>query len=167
MPRPVRITGTKGRRAIPSLVRTSGVAPSSFLTTRLPKFSVKLEGANKARKIFDKLLKNSESSLRKAVSASCGIIAYEARRIVMIGPYKAYRTGNMARNIRWMVEEFTLDYIYGVAGVFDVDYAIYVHEGTYKMAAKPFLLLALKRKKKLIIKLLNEALAKDIAKGII
>jgi len=165
MPRPVRITGIKGRRAIPSLVRTSGIAPESFLTTRLPKFSMTLEGVDRVKRIFKQISKNTQSSMYNAISAATAIVAFEAQRITRVGPYKAYKTGKLSNSIKGMVEKFALDMVEGVAGVFNVDYAIYVHEGTSNMIPKPFLLLALKRKRKIVIKLLRKALEKDIKTG--
>lgn len=167
MPRRVRVTGIKGARKPTPLIKVPGVAPGSFLTTRMPKFSMQVKGVRAFENKINKLIKNSESSLGKAVAASTKIIAKEAQRITRVGPYKAYATGRMSNAIMAQVEEIVQDMVKGVAGVFGVDYAVYVHEGTGVMEARPFLLLAAKRKKRLVENIIRKALLKDMAKGLV
>ena len=166
MPRRVRITGTKGRRSISRLNRLRGQAPKTFMRGRMPKFTLEVFGDKKLIKIFNRLVKNTESATFKAMTAAVKIVSKEAHRIVTTGPYKAVDTGKLSKSIRGLVEKFVLGkYIYGSAGVFDVLYAIYVHEGTKNMEARPFLILALRNKEGVIIKLITQAIQKDIKKG--
>lgn len=166
MPRRVRVTGAKGKRSLPSLKRTTGVAPTSFLTTRMPKFEINIDGVIKTRMAFNHLIKASDSKVYHAVEKSVKEVARTAQKLVAPGgKLEAYDTGNMHDHIRGLIEKITKDYVYGTAGVFDVLYAIYVHEGTYKMHKRPFLWKALMMNVKKIIKRIQKAMTYELMGG--
>ena len=169
MPRPVRARGTKGRVRKSALIKTAGKAPYRFMVRpHIPdmKISLTLLGASKAEKYIKKLLKDNTTSTYKAVQASVRLIEREAEKIVSAGPMKAVLTGKMLKAIKSYMEKYTADLITGAAGVFGVDYAIYVHMGTRYMEARPFLLLAFLRKKQLVIRMIMNAYKKDYGKGL-
>ena len=171
MPRAVRITGIKGRRQPGFLTKVSGVAPYGAYTGRFnfgnkPFFSFKVYGTKELASSLDKYLSSSISFLYDAVEKSAMLVAKEAKNILTNGPYKAYDTGQLASDVDSFVEEFTQHIIRAVAGNFTVPYAIYVFYGTEKMAARPYLKLALQRKEQVIVNMIEKAFQKDYTSGL-
>ena len=89
----------------------------------------------------------------------------EAKKIIKYGEYRAYDTGRLYNDIRYLLEIHTKDILYSAIGTFKVPYSVYVHEGTYLMRERPFLSMAFKRKMKVIIRIMENAIAEDLIKG--
>ena len=147
--------------------RKVGITSGKRILSKPLKFSFTIKGVSKFNRNMKIILRNSESLIYKAVDLSCKMLATEASRICLSGPYEAYDTGKLARSMKAMVEKYTLDYISGVAGSFGVDYAIYVHEGTRYMIPRPFLIIAIKRKQKVITNIIQRAFKKELGKGLV
>lgn len=168
MPRRVTGAGIGGRKTGSAYGKVSGKAPSSFFKgPKAPKLSVKVYGVEKAISAFNKVITNVESSTYKAFVGVLKLLEYEIKRVIRVGKYKAFDTGFMHDHVKWMVEKRFIDYLKGSVGVYGVNYAVYVHEGTRYMLGRAFLLIAIYRKHLLMEKMLREAIAKDIAKGLI
>ncbi len=88
------------------------------------------------------------------------IIEAEAVRLVTSGYFQpAVDTGRMRRAITHSITRFDANVVEGVVGL-NVFYAIYVHEGTIHVEARPFLTDALKNKQAII-----QAILVDTFKG--
>lgn len=136
----------------------------------IPKISMYTDGVNvykKNIKSIKKSINNSSSSTYKAVQTSCKLVAVEAQRLILSGDMEAFDTGKLFNSINYFIESYTLDYILGFAGSFDVLYSVFVHEGTIKMPPRPFLKQALLNKEKHIVRLIQNAVLVDIKKGLI
>jgi hypothetical protein len=84
------------------------------------------------------------------------ILVAEAHRLIKSGYYQpAWDTGTMFRSVGYTVKntQVRVDIDFGV----QVDYGIYVHEGTMWMAKRPFLMDAIKNKHEEIISELKKA----------
>jgi len=167
MPRRVSGAGIGRTGGAASLSKVSGIAPSSFLRVPNVKAKITVSGVSAVESAFRKVSRNMESATFKAVEAAVKMIRAEARKIVLTGSMKAYDTGELYEGIVALIEERNNDEIYGVAGTFTVKHAIYIHEGTHKMAPRPFLLVAIKRRMKLIEKMIQQAVQRDISRGFI
>ena len=169
MPRRVIGTGIKGRRSSSSLSRISKYQSTKYFNKPgLVKVDIKLFGVNKLDQIIKKMIKDVESSTYIAIKQCSKLLVHEVQKVLSSGDYKAYKTGTLHDSITYVIEEYTKSIIYSVIGVLNtsIHYAIYVHEGTKWMKERPFLRIALRRKKKLIIMLLINAIRKDYIKGI-
>jgi hypothetical protein len=93
-------------------------------------------------------------------------MANEAFKIVTMGVLRAYKTGKLSESVDAKLEQRNADFAYAVAGTFGIIYSIYVHEGTEKMEARPFLLLSFIRKRKLVVNTIQRGFKADLKKGI-
>jgi hypothetical protein len=169
MSRVVRITGKSGRRSSSALNRISGVQYGSFLTKfSAPNISMKLKGVNGVKIAFNKIMKNTSSATYIAIKQCSELVVKETKSILIgIGKLHAYDTGKLYDSIQYMVEEHTIYLLRTSIGSFTVPYAVFVHEGTFKMSGRPFLLTAFIRKQKLIEYVMLKALQKDLLKGFV
>lgn len=167
MPRVVRSSGIKGRRSPSRLSRSRSTIPTDFLIRKCtPKFSITITGYNNAKRNFNKVYSNTKSSLYNVINGATKLVADETIKILKSsGEYKAYKTGELAESIKPAMEKFVMDYIYGIVKS-DSRYAVYVHYGTKWMKERPFFIIALRRKKKMIHIMAMKAIRKDISKGV-
>jgi len=167
MPRRVGITGGMGSRSTP-FKKVSGSAPSTFFKkTSAPNFAVKVYGVEKAVRNFNKTFSNIESSMNKTFIAVLKLLEYEIKRTIRVGAYSAYDTGWMHDHVKHLLEKEFVDYLQGSAGVYGVDYAVYVHEGTKFMMGRNFIMVAIAKRYKLIRAMFIKAIQNDINKGLI
>ena len=112
-----------------------------------------------------KVQKLLPSAAMTAMRKSLYIVEGEAIRLVSYDEkLKAVDTGRMKSTITSAVTEISAKHLYGIVGV-GTHYAIYVHEGTHKMGARPFLTTALRNKKKAIFNLFKHHVSREL-KGI-
>ncbi len=164
MPRVVRAGGKQGRLATTQrLSKVSGYAPSGFGNTKLaPKFELKLNGVSMLNKMFRKMYVSSDTEIAKAMERVTKRLVFKVKEMLISGEYKAYQSGKLYRSIKRQVEIITENLIYAVVGSFGVEYAVYVHEGTSKRGAKPFLTAVLEKEFNSIVKTLTKAIENDI-----
>ena len=95
-----------------------------------------------------------EPALFIGLKKALHLIEREAVRLITSGYYQpAVDTGHMRRNVTSRVLYTTHREIAGAVGVVDTYYSIYVHEGTWKMQDRPFLVDAAENKKEEILNL--------------
>lgn len=166
MPRVVRSSGINfASRHRSALSRIQGIANKGFLTgLNVPKISLRLDGIDKVTRIIKRIEKNIESSTAKAIEQCSKLLVAEAKLILRRGKYRAFRTGKLHDSVRYVIETHTSYLLESVIGS-DVPYAVYVHEGTYLMDARPYLRLAFQRKEKMITKIMLKAIREDLTKG--
>lgn len=168
MPRRVRISGRIGRMANAKLYNVSGTAPESFGNLRLsPKFDISVHGSVAVNKIFRRIYSNAESETKRAMDKAARLLVREVKKNLISGDLRAYDTGKLYRSIAYQIEKSTLNAISMTVGSYDVEYAIYVHEGTSKMPSRPFLSRTFQMNEKKIIDIIRDGLNKDVEKGII
>jgi len=168
MPRVVKpASGARFSRNRLALNRIQGIAHKGFATgLHIPKISLKMGGVDKVTRIFRKIEKNLESATYKAILQCSKLLVSEAKLILRKGKYRAFKTGKLHDSVRFIIESHTSFLLESVIGT-DVPYAVYVHEGTYLMDARPFLKLAFSRKEKMITKILLKAIREDLIKGFV
>jgi len=179
MPRPVRITGAKGRRATGALVKAPGRAPAAFRGKKLtpPKIQIVVHGAKQAEKVFKLINKASKSWTQKGVEATLKMFLKQAQANVLSNPQlRAYDKGNLYKDLKYKIEVVKDGFVQGSAGNWGeqatggtnpayVTYHIYVHEGTRKMPKRPYLHYAYLWKVNLAIKHLEKSIQKDAIEG--
>jgi HK97 gp10 family phage protein len=129
--------------------------PRSFKGHAGSRFSFVALNANSAiNKVLSFTNRILEPALFIGLKKALLLIEREAVRLIKSGYYKpAIDTGRMWRAVTSRVLYKTHREIAGAVGVVDVYYAIYVHEGTYKMEDRPFLVDAAENMKENIISL--------------
>jgi len=163
MPRRVRVTGVKGRRHPVFLSMMSGKAPTDFLSSdRSPKFHIGIIGHGKVINVFKKILNTTPFHIERAVEKSLFLLSFQAKKNLLVGVTRAYKTGKLFNSVSNKLEKVNADFIQGVSGTFGVDYSIYVHEGTYQMESRPFLLLAFIKHEKKIVNTIRMAIIKEM-----
>ncbi len=157
-PRHKIMTGTSTRyRTLAKLGRLGGPKVNMF------KMSLTLDGVKKTEKIIKAIMKDGQSATYMAVKQSINLLVTETKNILLVGSLRAYDTGNLYNSIQSYVEKMTYEVIYGI--VFsDKRYAIYVHEGTFFMASRPFFREALRRKRAMIEQNIAKAFQKDYSR---
>lgn len=99
--------------------------------------AIKVQGLDKMVSKFGKLPTELKFAIRNSIRKSAKVIEGVAKKTVSRGVLKAWDTGFMAGSIR-------PDYIRALKASVSphTDYAIYVHEGTRFMRARPFMKVA-------------------------
>jgi len=112
--------------------------------------SLGVVGGTAIMKRFDTWIQKTPNPLRAAVNAACLLVEAEAKQLIRSGYYApAIDTGTLRNSITHRVDPQTSFEVYGVVGVgASVYYGRYVHDGTAKMARRPFLADAANNKKR-------------------
>lgn len=94
----------------------------------------------------------------QALEKSLLLIEAEAKRLIKSGYYQpAIDTGRMIGSITYEINVAGLTELEGRVGT-NVEYAIYVHNGTARMKARPFLLDAVANKQEQIVDIFNKVI---------
>lgn len=149
-----------------SLAQRSPLKSSAFGGNINSKYGVFIRGDKQLINKLNKLDKTLPLAALDGLKRSLLIIEAEAVRMVTDGYFKpAVDTGTLRRSITHQVTQFSLVRSEGVVGL-NLFYAIYVHEGTIYVEARPFLVDALKNKQ-VIVKMLIAKAFKDQIKRVV
>ena len=102
-----------------------------------------VRGASVLLARLDRLDKIMPLKSLDGISKALLIVEAEAVRLISRGYYRpAVDTGHMRRSVTHTISRFDSNIVEGFVGL-NVNYAIYVHEGTINMEKRPFLVDAL------------------------
>lgn len=145
-----------------SLAQRGGLRSTGFGGALAAKNGVFIQGDKQMISKLTRLEKTMPLAGLDGIKRALLIIEAEAVRLVTSGYFKpAVDTGRMRRSITHKITNFTPTLAEGVVGL-NVFYAIYVHEGTIYMEARPFLTDALKNKQAIVQAILVDAFRDQI-----
>lgn len=110
-------------------------------------FEVKIEGLEKLQTAFRRSPEICKRYLNRAIQKSIFSIERETKKVITTGSLRAIDTGRLRASIgggKFRGGEYAKGHgikfreFYGEVGT-NVKYSPYIHEGTYKMRARPFL----------------------------
>lgn len=100
--------------------------------------SMRVRNLDKLLRKFDQAPRETQKAIIRAIKEAGGQAMNEVKEIITRGGYgseRAIRKGRMRKNISLE----TRGQVAIVQSSRRTDYAVYVHEGTYKMRARPFM----------------------------
>lgn len=125
-----------------------------------------VRGATDLIRTFDKLNRAMPNKALDGLTRALLIVEAEAVRLITRGYYRpAVDTGRLRRSITHTITNFNPKFAEGYVGT-NVYYALYVHEGTYFMEMRPFLVDALKNKQVQVQAILVDAFSDGITETI-
>lgn len=119
--------------------------------------SLKISGLNQLKNKFAEAPEKVAQAISRAIKTSAFILEAESKRALTEGSTRAIATGLLrSQNVVRELSDIR-------AAVYPlVHYAVYVHEGTYKMRARPWFQVAAKNASPMVREVFDEAIAEAL-----
>lgn len=125
------------------------------------RFAVVVRGQPQLSAKLDKYAITTSVKVYDAMKRAHLMVEATAKRLITSGYYKpAVDTGRLRGSITGMIVEFSRKSVEAKVGS-NVYYGIYVHEGTFRMEKRPYLVDALEKKKEEITEMIKQAIKID------
>lgn len=105
---------------------------------------IHIEGMENVQAVLEQKMNNITEKLSEGVAGSCKVVEADAKAMCPVD------TGELRKSITSEVSGTT-----GVVGT-NKEYAMYVEFGTYKMAAQPYLVPALKENEEKVVQIIKD-----------
>ena len=125
--------------------------PFGFSGNAFNKFTIRVTNSEALFKKIDAYGVKAERQVRLGLNVALITVEAKAKQLIRTGYYRpAYNTGILIKSVTSHILKATRGYVEGEIGT-AVHYGIYVHEGTWFMKRRPFLVDALHDSRKQIV----------------